>query len=99
MRSEPYKQYRSAFVVFGCGDKANKGVIAGKFRGMWGLKVLELADRSKYERGDTFEIDDVAGEYFTMYFAKKASIDCLIWDLQRLKEKMEDAEGQEDKKC
>ena len=87
--SEPYKQYRSPFVVLGCGEKATKGVIAGKFRGIWGLKILELADRAKYERGDKFNVDDIAGEHFTIYFAKKESIDWFIKDLEALRGMME----------
>ena len=91
MRSEPYKQYKSPFVVFGCGDKATKGVVAGKFRGIWGLKILELADGAKYERGDKLDVKDIAGagEHFTIYFAKKESIDWFIRDLEALRVMME----------
>lgn len=77
---------RKHYVVFGAGGIPDKGVLGMKSRQMSGyeLHVLQLRNDGKYEYGDNFEIDDIDGEYTTLYFAKKDSLKSFIKSCEAL---------------
>ena len=71
---------REHYVVFGAGDVPDKGVLGMKSRRMGGyeLRILQLKNSEKYERGSKFDMEDVDEQYTTLYFRKKESLEYFI---------------------
>lgn len=86
------------YVVFGEAPRADKGVLAYKDpkTGMYCVKILQLTSEIDTVAG--FGLDEIEGEYITMYFAQqrgRLSLDMLIdvlTELRKLWEK-EEQEG------
>ncbi len=79
------------FVVFGAGENAHKGVICYSSRntGGWAAKIVQLADSTQTKPGQQFTMEDVEGEYFTLYFCTKDSLQEFIATLQEALEAWE----------
>lgn len=79
------------FVIFGAGENSHKGVICYPSRntGGWAAKIVQLADSTQTKPGQQFSMEDVEGEYFTLYFCTKDSIREFIAALQGALEEWE----------
>lgn len=84
---------KKRWVVFGAGQHANKALVGfkGPLRGVE-VRVCELKD-GHYERGEVPDINDIDGEYVTMYFTKEESVDLMIRFLEGCKEFFKEQEG------
>lgn len=79
------------FVVFGAGENSRKGLICYQSNrtGGWAAKIVQLADATQVKPGEEFDIAEVEGEYFTMYFCTKDSLRQYIATLQEALETWE----------
>lgn len=77
------------YVVLGSYPKADKGALGYKDpkTGMYCVKILQLNEQKEPARGG-FDIEDVEGEYVTIYFAHQRGRD----SLRMLRECLEDLE-------
>lgn len=89
---------RRHWIVFGAGDKPNKSLIAYPSKmvgGCYAVKICELSTDCDYDYGfmdkPTTEklLEEISGEYTTLYFTKKESVDAFIKLLEHVKEQME----------
>lgn len=65
------------YVVFGSGKISRKGLICypSNRTGGWAAKVVQLKDGAEAAKpGEKFDIAEIDGEYFTMYFCNKSSL-------------------------
>lgn len=90
------KQSRKHWIVFGAGDKPNKSLIAypSKLTSGYALKICELSTDCDYEYGHTDNptveqlLEENSGEYTTLYFGKKESVEAFIKILEYIKEQL-----------
>ena len=68
------------YIVLGAAPKADKGALAyfDEKAGMFAVKILQLDETKEKDDGkDGFSIEDVDGEYTTIYFAHQRGRDSL----------------------
>lgn len=64
------------YVVFGSGERANKGLFCAKIKGFHTAKIVELDPEQDY--GADFPLDAISGEYVDLIFCKKESLQAFI---------------------
>lgn len=79
------------FVVFGAGENCHKGLICypSNAVGGWAAKIVQLADNTAAKPGTEFDLAEIEGEYFTLYFCTKDSLREFIATLQEALEAWE----------
>lgn len=79
------------FVVFGAGETARKGILCypSNETGGWAAKIVQLTDAEAAKPGTKFDLAEIEGEYFTMYFSTKDSLKQLIDTLREALEAWE----------
>lgn len=83
---------REHYVVFGAGEKPNKGIIMVRVPGMRGFAAIicELKN-SGYDYGEQkFPLSDIEGVYTTLYFTRKESLEAVTKVFQDTFDKWED---------
>lgn len=86
--NKPNNQKPAPYVVFGAndGNSANKALLGFKSESMSGYELHICEYNGKCMVGENGEIkkDEITGEYFTIYFAKRESLHSMMRVLQQL---------------
>lgn len=79
------------FVVLGAGETARKGILCypSNETGGWAAKIVQLTDAEAAKPGTKFDLAEIEGEYFTLYFCTKDSLRQYIATLQEALEMWE----------
>ena len=83
------------YIVFGAWDKPTKALIGITRKDSKGKGIIigQLKDSVDVEYGRLYEQPDIEGVYAVLWFCKKKPLDAMIDCLQRLRDTMEDEDG------